>query len=416
MFTFTESPCIFEPIQLFNSAVTAPQFSSPVQKRRRICRAPSNSYHYKPQHKLQYDIDENDKECILTLYKPVSQAKLSDIVYTHLMDARDSYVPKCQLVSDFFGNQFYIQEDLSDEEILRKALNSLDMQKIGRQIAKENFQDYEITLNHEGDELDIASRNDDLIKKFDLGNVFEDVRVISCEMISENVSALRIGIEKPKQETIETEKKQHDPLNNLLEWCARNQQEESTTATEKTQTELKLQRQIEQRKAEEERQRQEEALKEQLLLKERNLQEQREREKRKALLAERKAQLVEKREREEREKREREEREKEKRIAERNAQLLEEQRVKKLREQLNKKLESSEKLVQKSSDTQNSSPQHVTININFNTPEKQTSSVSRQLPQPASPVLLEDIEDEEIHRYNESVSKSPVETSIIDSL
>lgn len=260
MFTFAESPCIFEPIQLFNSAVTAPQFSSPVQKRRRICRAPSNSYHYKPQHKLQYDIDENDKECILTLYKPVSQAKLSDIVYTHLMDARDSYVPKCQLVSDFFGNQFYIQEDLSDEEILRKALNSLDMQKIGRQIAKENFQDYEITLNHEGDELDIASRNDNLIKKFDLGSVFEDVRVISCEMISENVSALRIGIEKPKQETIETEKKQHDPLNNLLEWCARNKQEESTTATEKTQTELKLQRQIEeQRKAEEEHQRQEEA-------------------------------------------------------------------------------------------------------------------------------------------------------------
>lgn len=343
------------------------------------------------------------------MYKPVSQAKLSDIVYTHLMDARDSYVPKCQLVSDFFGNQFYIQEDLSDEEILRKALNSLDMQKIGRQIAKENFQDYEITLNHEGDELDIASRNDNLIKKFDLGSVFEDVRVISCEMISENVSALRIGIEKPKQETIETEKKQHDPLNNLLEWCARNKQEESTTATEKTQTELKLQRQIEeQRKAEEEHQRQEEALKEQLLLKERHLQEQREREKRKALLAERKAQLVEKREREEREK--------EKRIAERNAQLLEEQRVKKLREQLNKKLESSEKPVQKSSDTQNSSPQHVTININFNTPEKQTSSVSRQLPQPASPVLLEDIEDEEIHRYNESVSKSPVETSIIDSL
>lgn len=88
-------------------------------------------------------------------------------------------------------------------------MEDLDFRAIGKKIAKDLFQDYEIELNHRGDELSILSKKDKIFKEFSLDQVFEDVFVIGCGVENiddgsrEKYALLKIGLVKHEEEISE---------------------------------------------------------------------------------------------------------------------------------------------------------------------------------------------------------------------
>lgn len=384
---------------------------------------------------VKHEIDENDKEYVLSLYKTVPEEKVSKAVYERLQEVRDNYAPKYQLVRDYFGNEFYIKEDKHEDAIIEEAIAQLDMTQIGRQLAKQAFQDYEITLNHTGDELAVVSQHDRYEKIFTLGSECEDVRVIGCEMISESVARLKVGIQKPARPepvTFAT------PIQFQILVPSQQQQESQESNSESERQEIEDALQAKQRRELQKKERKEARRVQKRQEKARRNEERRQQEaaleQEQQRLAQEEARVAEERRRlevqaaeEERQRRAyleakqrareiAEAEEKEKKIAEMKQKLIAEKRSRRLQQQAEQTPEPSE--------PERKSPNNVVININFGAPENVPSSEdqkdkARDQPKRSrsrSPVVLEDVEDEEINRYQQSLSRSPRGSSVIDDL
>ncbi|CUS24161.1 LAQU0S14e01508g1_1 [Lachancea quebecensis] len=430
MFHFSQSPCIFDHEPAVEGFL--PFSVAPEHKKRRVCCPPFHHNALQRERKgIRFDITENQQEYVLSIYKNVAEDTMSKAICDQLQKIRNERPPTYHVVRDFFGNEYYVEDHEDEDDFMRHAIANLDLSPIKRQVARQVFKDYEITLNHRGDELVLLSRKDGLYKEFSLGIEFEDVSVKGFDMISESVAVLKIGIKKAQKEAPKAYRIEFQPSyeSQQDEELEQQQQQRLIEAAQEEELAKKeaaaIQKQRERAQAAQyaEVQKQEErARKESTALKE--LEEQRRIEA--AALKKREEQRVEKEAEEQRAKKEAEEREREqdaakreerkRAISQKKAFLVEQKRKRRQQErQKRAKSQKSESQPAASSPLPNDPPHNVVININFpnslseKTPEK-TRGRSR------SPVVLEDVDDEEEFRYRRSLNRSPRGSSIIDDM
>lgn len=331
-----------------------------------------------------------------------------------------------------------MEEEADEESLLREALSKLDMKAINHKIARNLFQEYEIDLNHRGDQLTVSSRKDGITKSFEIGSCIEDIRVTGCKLDDkQEYAVLRIELiksdeckgqssdltnliqwsqsqaikqraeeekEKEAEEVAAAEAKEKAKAQLLAELQAEAQAKREAEAKEKAEAELKAKLEAEaQAKREAETKKVEAELKARL---EAEAQAKREDEAKREFEAQLRAKFEAEAARRERRRVQellrREEEEKrfhEQELKERKAFLIEQQRAKRLRAE------------RKASH----SPKTVTININFGNEDSMHENEEHQLKRIQSPVL-EDVDDEETERFNESLSRSPRGSSIIEDV
>lgn len=364
------------------------------------CRRPISDFPRVSPVALRYSVEETEDSFFLSILKRVPKDKLIDAVSREIETLKEkSYRPIYHIVRDMFGNPFYLEEEQNEDELIRKALSQLDLKALNQKVARELFQDHTIELNHRGDELTITSKKDGICKSFDIGEQIRDVRIIGCQLDDSNDCAiLKLVLEKvtKAKDLVKLIKCSGVPAVNKLE------QQRSTA---KVDTEEQM-RQEDLRMGDDER-RQVESKKEAIRMEEERAMEQKKIAEQK-MLAE-----AEKHHRIEEEKKElklRKKAAKEKKYKEKKALLV----AKKKAERLQKKS------VQ---DATNQNTGTKTINININFRDQQTSKLlgnhtkeyNAPLRRLSSPIL-EDVEDEEIDRFHESLTRSPRGSAIIEDV
>lgn len=401
---------------------------APIPKRRRgLGRSNCHNAGYMPSTSLtslRYTVDESPDGYTLLLSKKVPKGMISEAVNQQIAELKEElYRPTYHLVRDLWGNPYFVEEEADEESLLRSALSRLDMPAISRKIARSLFQEYEIDLNHRGDQLTVSSRKDGITKSFEIGSCIEDIRVAGCKLDeSQEFGVLKIELMKSDES-----KGQSNDFAKLIQWSqskASEQREEEEKAEEsrkaaekaqakrearaKAKAEAQLKAELE-AEAQAEAQREAEAKREfEAQLRARFEAEALARKKeaqREELEAKKQQELKRRIAREEEEKRmrelarlEEEERSFHKQqLKEKKAFLVEQKRAKRLRAEQKKASQS---------------PKTVTININFgNEQEDEEHSLKRY----QSPVL-EDVDDEETRRFNESLSRSPRGSSILEDV
>ncbi|QLL32996.1 hypothetical protein HG536_0D05180 [Torulaspora globosa] len=420
MFPVIQSPCVFETLPSLNMFGFEQPVVAPVPKRRRGLGRSSGQYlRYMPSRasaSLRYTVDESPEGYTLSLWKEVPDGLVAGAVESEVVKLKEeSYRPNYHLVRDMWGNSYFLEEEADEEELMREAFSRLNMKTVSRKVARSLFQEYEIDLNHRGDELTVTSHKDGVSKAFEIGCRIDDVKVVGCKLNETlEYGILQIALVKSDECRGKT-----DNLARLIQWSQSqstgNSEEEESQESEKArraaeaeaqeaadkaieeadirakveaQVAAKLEAEIEARKAEEQRKKEEQ---------QRN--EEKERKQREAELRRRIAE-------EEREKRVKEEarRLKEQQLKEKKAFLIEQQRAKRLRSEQAKTA---------------SSPKTVTININFGNDDsnerEDTKERSDSLRRYQSPIL-EDVDDAEIQRFNESLSRSPQGSPILEEI
>ncbi|KAH3902485.1 Btn2p SCDLUD_000062 [Saccharomycodes ludwigii] len=144
-----------------------------------------------------YEFKKGNSESVLSLYKQVPSRLFSKIVEKHILSHpnREQFYD-----SDFFGN-YYINED--------RVLDILDMDKVGTEVARKLFASYQLTLNHEGNELLIENASDgSIIKIFKLDDCYSDFSVKSLNLVGpeKDKAALILVLCKDKKEILSSQK------------------------------------------------------------------------------------------------------------------------------------------------------------------------------------------------------------------
>ncbi|CAI4063090.1 hypothetical protein N7582_002294 [Saccharomyces uvarum] len=408
MFSVFNSPCVFEQLPTFNQSAHNFECGSPMNyqpecKRRRAVRANLRAPERRSRAEspvLKYALSETSNGYNLSLYKHIPYSLFSKYVNEKLGELKENhYRPTYHVVEDFFGNQYYVEDEVDEKALLRSALEDLDFKAIGKKIAKDLFQDYEIELNHRGDELSILSKKDNISKDFCLDEVFEDVFVIGCGVenidddSSDKYALLKIGLVKHERKNVLLNSKQPEMLQN--EVTQEQPQEEVRTFYSSPQNEegeemaepsLTKDEQIK-RWVEEERLMQEES-----------------RQAKKEKLA--------------KANQERQKKEKQAKLKAKKESLLKRQKAR--RAEQKKEQESNQSSTSKDGVRHNTNNTDVTESDNASTNSESEmdsdfSITSNTLKKHVSPIL-EEIEDEEIDRYNELLTRSPRGNSIIEDI
>ncbi|QHS73448.1 Btn2p [Saccharomyces paradoxus] len=405
MFSIFNSPCVFEQLPSSSQPVNSRYFdcSSPVSyypecKRRKAVKANPRAPKKSDRNcfeTLRYALAETPNGYTLSLYKQIPYELFSKYVNEKLSELKEShYRPTYHVVQDFFGNQYYVEDEADENALLRSAFEDLDFKAIGKKIAKDLFQDYEIELNHRGDELSILSKKDNIFKDFPLDQVFEDVFVIGCGVENidddsrEKCALLKIGlvkhgredvacdINKPKMTIKESPRDQSEGNIDMPESSS---EEEAEEVKESLTKEEQIKKWIE-----EERLMQEESRKseEEKLAREN---EERQKKGKQAKLKAKKESLMKKQ----------------------KAKRVEQKKLQKFNSLTTSKIETSDNTGSTESDNESINSESDTI--------LDSSVLSNTLKKHVSP-LLEDIEDEEVDRYNWSLSRIPRGNSIIEDI
>ncbi|SCU88455.1 LANO_0D02146g1_1 [Lachancea nothofagi CBS 11611] len=431
MFPFGQSPCVYERQPAYETF--APFAIVPGNKKRRVCQqSPHRASLPRGRDSVNFDITEENDQYVVSIYKQVSENLLSDAVCRYLQKLKETRAPTYHVVRDFFGNEYYVEDEQDEAAFVREAMANLDMASIQRQAAKNSFKDYEIILNHRGDELVLSSRRDNIYKEFALGVEFEDICVNGFEMVSENVAALRIGIKKPIQKAAIL------PLESRMIGCdnatrkavvLRDESAQREAAERKAAERKAAEREVAQREAAQRKVAEEEAAHRMLVLQQevahreavmreaKRLQE----EALKAAEETRARELHMQKKAEKAAKKAADHAAKNKRkhaIAEKKAFLIEEK--KKRRDEEAREMSASSNT---HTPSRSSSASPVVININFaaptgsepQVPQKQVSQQLQKTRGRSHSPVLEDVDDEEVDRYRKSFERSPRGSSIIDN-
>ncbi|CAI6525284.1 AIS_HP2_G0020190.mRNA.1.CDS.1 [Saccharomyces cerevisiae] len=409
MFSIYNSPCVFEQLPTFNEPTISHHFerSSPMYypecKRRRAVKAnlkPSKGKSRDWSQTLKYALTTTPNGYTLSLYKQVPYELISKYVNEKLDELKEShYRPTYHVVQDFFGNQYYVEDEVDENALFRSALKELEFKAIGKKIAKDLFQDYEIELNHRGDELSILSKRDNIFKDFCLDQVFEDVFVISCGIENmdddsrDKYALLKIGLVRQERKNITPNASQQKVLLNEpkeqpqedINTCQSFPEQEEVVEPE---TSLLKEEQIK-KWIEEERIMQEESRKaEKQKLAVESVK--RQKKEKQAKLKAKKESLI---------KRQKSKRAEQKKIPESNSSTFSEIKTNFKDNNINTDFaQSDNESINSESDTNSDSSMSSNALKNFVSP------------------VLEDVEDEEVDRYNESLSRSPKGNSIIEDM
>ncbi|SCU97815.1 LAMI_0F11496g1_1 [Lachancea mirantina] len=429
MFQFNASPCLFAPLPTNNFVESSPILAL------KGSRANATQFvERKPRKKVDLHVQEAEDHVTLTFQKIIPDKTISDAIYLAASQLTQNRSPSYRIARDFFGNEYIYQEEEDADAILREAISKIDVRRLGASLSKKAFQDYELTLDNSGHVLSISSQNDGLYKQISFASAVEDFRVLNCRMVGDRTAQLQIAVQQPVNFFVNAvhavQPVQASSACVKLAWAPRKcisgrrdnshyeiskppiyatQQEnsdsesESKTASE-AESESETQENVPQDKGailaaalglvqnelSEDSQSPDEI--EPVHLETHKQRDSKPKEhKRKQSKAERK-----------------------KRVADKKAKLIEEKRMRRLRANLDNQINAAEN----KSESEKASPQSVVININFanqngdsqSTKESRNQRKSRS----RSPLVLEDVEDEEINRYNQSLQRSPRGSCIID--
>ncbi|QLG71194.1 hypothetical protein HG535_0B02320 [Zygotorulaspora mrakii] len=454
MFSVIQSPCVFEPLPILNVLEGDQLCYGPELKKRRSVGNPCRYSRPAPKTSpisMRYSVEENDDSYILSLYKKVPEGRIAEMVNQELVKLKESaYRPIYHVVHDILGNSYYLEEEQDENELIRKAMSQLNMNAIYRKVAREAFQDLNIELNHRGDELTVSSQRDGISKSFEIDEQIADVRVVGCKYDEVNeYGILKLMLEKisntnnlvtllklSESDQLRSSGQQRIAREAALEGKAnqdeaeRQKREEAkrTNALAEEQKEKHMQERAIALAEEQRRKRLEEEIA-YALAKQQKEKQMKERaialakEQREKRIEERK--LIEAKEKEA-------EKERKLAITHQNARIRDEAE----RAKLQKKIAKEQKLkqrkaalvaekkaarLQKQFEKDSAGSKNIVININFNGDQKgewtknhrNEDFVGTELKRITSPIL-EDIQDEELDRFNASLMKSPTGSSIIE--
>lgn len=158
---------------------------------------------------INYTIESiGDSKYEMKLYKQIPSGMLHAAINKKAKELVDKlYVPSYHVVEDFFGRQYYVEDEVDPVQLRQKVLSSINVNEIKRKIARELFQDYGVELNHRGDEVCINSEKDSINQEFSFEKELADIRVKSCKAVSDETVMLCIELlvnqpEDVKQSTV----------------------------------------------------------------------------------------------------------------------------------------------------------------------------------------------------------------------
>ncbi|SCU83167.1 LAFA_0D02102g1_1 [Lachancea sp. 'fantastica'] len=429
MLSFSQSPCIYE-YQKPAFEAFAPFSMVPGPKRRRVNYQTLCAPDARPaQAPIRWDVTEKENEYVVSFFKRLDGDVLGKAVRRHLQRLREERKPSYHVVRDFFGNEYYVENRFDDEAFVREAMATLDISSIQAQVAKQGFKDFEITLNHSGDKLLVESNRDMFHQEFTLGVEFQDVCINGFEMVNDNVAALRVGVKKPStrasfpislrligdhaenseseedhSEEREDEHAKAEEFRKVMQEAHRLQEREELARQQEAHRLQQKEELARQQEAHRFQQREELALQQEALRLQEAEREMEEKEAARSKAAKAKAakRIAH--------------RNKKQAILEKKAFLLEQKR--KAREA--KESKEAEETLASASRTQTPSPSPVVINININAPQEIPTTTGTPVQKTArgrshSPVL-EDVDDEELQRYRQSLHLSPRGSSVVDNV
>ncbi|CCK68518.1 Btn2p KNAG_0B00700 [Huiozyma naganishii CBS 8797] len=358
---------------------------------------------------------------LLTFQKQFDPEIYRAAVIRELQKLRDSVEPTYRAVTDFFGRQYYVANEISEHELLQK----IDFPLLERQIAKQLFQDYSLELSHDGSNLAVSSKRDKLEETLQFEFPAEDIRVVGCGVLDDTTAFLRVAVDSKNNELENTMK----AVQRENERIAREEQEEAAQRIRerkqaKQQQEQRLKKESEARekreriRVEKEKQSRLRRAKQDRQLKEKHLEQQQKLEQHK---------LEQQRQLEQQQREEELQLQKARDDEERREKLLMEQReyqrqlVEEEQQQQRKKLQASEAQPATSSAESVTEPIH-RIDINFgghtsSRPASPSNSAISETPRRrrSSPVL-EDVDDDEISRYNRLKGRLPTGSAVVEDV
>ena len=365
---------------------------------------------------------ESSKGVTLTFQKPLPPNAYYQTIEEQYHKIKQTIKPTYRVVTDFFGNQYYVANQINEQTII----DQIDCNAIGRKLAKEMFQDYSLELSHDGSKLIVCSTRDNINEKLQFGSLISDFHVVGCGVINEDTAVLKIDVIFETKELLEAQYQKEEQEH---EKKRLSEIKEAERISKSKQEKIRKQKEAKRAALEKERQRKlEEAM---------ELKAKKELEKRIAFEKEQKEKQRHEEElkrKEEEELKRKEEEEEDKRIK-REKMLQEhiEYQKRLVEEDKRRKQEKlqQEALLANGGGKRVDSNNVVNININFHNDndtsgyessaiestssdiEDLESGISHPLRRYSSPIL-EEVEDDEMSRYNESLTKSPRGTSIIE--
>lgn len=166
---------------------------------------------------LKDNYNENRDSLHLQIMKPITHSKLTQAVNKKLNKLKDQiFPPEYQMVTDYYGNQYYVEIERSDNEnyqidkILRDKINVNDI--ISR-ICYKTFRDYQIELSKRCDNIIVTSKTDNIIKEIALPNVIKDFNIINYDIDTDGLDTKYINCIM-NIELVKEDFKIREPLNN----------------------------------------------------------------------------------------------------------------------------------------------------------------------------------------------------------
>ena len=132
---------------------------------------------------LGYSVwQNNENSYTLSLYREVDNDEYRNVIHDQVNKIKTQLSkPNYRLVQDFFGNQFYVKQEIDEQQLRREALANIDMETVNKKFAKKSYQDYKIELSYNGNELVISNEQDGIHKVFDIPNM-QDIDISGFEI------------------------------------------------------------------------------------------------------------------------------------------------------------------------------------------------------------------------------------------
>ena len=200
---YARNPCMFEQL---------PAFQAQLQPLSMCSRATSNS----GSTQLQITTTQTAEGALVTLKKPLEQpSQYSSALQERIaaIQAKYAAAPAYSLVSDVFGNQYYVDNTARVQAQMQEELQAIDMAPVGRRLAKQSFRDYALELSHDGLELTVSSLSDGEQRALRFGSALSDFYVKACTVEDGRVAVLQIGV------VLEKSAKKQDSLSALIDWA-----------------------------------------------------------------------------------------------------------------------------------------------------------------------------------------------------
>lgn len=180
MYSQLYNPCLFEQLPVFHDSVLRPAVS-PCPMKQNVATATTD---------VKMTSTKTENGLTLTFTKPLPPHSYQKAIEYQFYELKQKIQPTYKVVTDFFGNQYYVDNQPTEQEIL----NQIDVDSIGTRLAKESFQDYSLELSHDGSKILVSSPRDHINEPLQFGSTISDFHVAGCGVINDTTAMLKITV------------------------------------------------------------------------------------------------------------------------------------------------------------------------------------------------------------------------------